>query len=153
MPNLTRRVPMALAVVALALYVNASPVAAQVATDGNASPDAPIGTVFTVNNVLVTLLLGAVAPLVTGFLLRPENPPVVKVLVAGLVGTVFQAISQVVQEDGTAALSQEWFVGLALLLAAQLGSYARIWNPVFASKGGVNAATGPGVIGPRPRLA
>ena len=128
------------------LLVMAGPALGQVAEDGNASPDTPVGAVFTINNTLVTMLLGAVAPIVTGILLRPTNPKWVKVLVAGMVGTVITAISQSVQDDGTAALSQEWFLQLGLLLAMQFGTYFAIWNPVLASRGGVNAATGPGVI-------
>ncbi|HEV2928876.1 MAG TPA: hypothetical protein VGW74_09295 [Propionibacteriaceae bacterium] len=147
-----RRLPVALAVVGVTLALSADRALAQVAPGGDASPDAPASAVFTVNNTLVTVLLGVVAPLVTGFLLRPTNPAWVKVLVAGMVGTAFTAVSQVVQDDGTAALSQEWFLQLALLLAAQFGAYYGIWNPVLRSQGGVNEATGPGVVpvGPKP---
>jgi len=114
--------------------------------DLDASPDTPIGDVLTVNNTWVTILLGVVAPLVTGVLLRPSNPAAVKVLVASLVGLVFHALAEVVQADGTAVLSQEWLVKLVLVLAAEFGTYAHVWNPVFASRGGLNAAAGPGVI-------
>ena len=133
-----------LAVAVVALITLAAVAGAQEA--GDASPDAPASAVFTVNNTLVTLLLGAVAPLVTGLLLRPTNPEWVKVLAAGLVATVVTAVSQAVQADGSAILSQEWFLQLALTWAAQIGAYYGIWNPVLASRGGVNAATGPGLI-------
>ncbi len=146
MQDVTRKVPIALAAVATYLYLTAGPAGAQVATDGNASPDTPAGAVFTVNNTLVTLILGAVAPLVVGILVRPTNPSWVKVLVGGVAATVITAVSQAVQADGSAALSQEWFLQLALQLAAQVGAYYGIWNPVLAARGGVNEATGPGVI-------
>lgn len=136
----------AVAVGAVALVLLAAAAGAQVAPDGNASPDTPASAVFTVNNSLVTLLLGAVLPLVTGALLRPTNPEWIKVLVGGLVATLATAISQAVQADGSAAFSQEWFLQLALLWAAQIGAYYGIWNPVLARRGGVNAATGRGVI-------
>lgn len=146
MDNYPRRLAAATLVAFGALFLSAGPALAQVAPDGNASPDAPASSIFTVNNTLVTVLLGVVAPLVTGVLLRPTNPAVVKVLVAGLVGTAFTAVSQAVQADGTALLSQEWLLQLALLLATQFGTYFAVWNPVFASRGGLNAATGPGVV-------
>jgi hypothetical protein len=135
-----------LAAASTIVILGAAPAFAQVAEDGNVTPDAPLGSVLTINNTWVTILLGVVAPLVTGFLLRPQNPPAVKLLVASLVGIGFHAVSEVVQQDGTAVFSQEWLVKLVLLLAAEFGTYTHVWNPVFASKGGVNAATGPGVI-------
>lgn len=146
----SHKAPAALAAVAVTLYVLAGPAGAQVAVDGNASPDAPVSSVLTVNNTLVQLLVGAVIPLVSGFLLRPQNPAWVKVLVAGLVGVAANAFVQAISADGTAVLSQEWFVNLALLWAAEFGSYTHFWNPVLASKGGVNAATGPGIVGRAP---
>ena len=137
----------AIALVALAAIVLTADVAlAQVAPDGNASPDTPASAVFTVNNTLVTVLLGMFAPIVTGILLRPTNPAWVKVLAAGAVGTAFTAISQAVQADGTAPLSQEWFLQLALQIATQVGTYYGVWNPLFASRGGLNAAAGPGIL-------
>lgn len=100
----------------------------------------------------VTIILGVVAPLLTGVLLRPQNPPVVKVLVAGAVAALFTSLAQAVGEDGSAFLSEQWFTDYALAVAAQLGAYFGIWEPVLASKGGVNRATGPGVVpgGSRP---
>lgn len=128
------------------LIAGATVAGAQVAPDGNASPDAPASAVFTVNNTLVTLILGALAPLLIGFLLKPTNPEWVKVLVGGLVATAVTAVSQAVQTDGTAALSQEWLLQLGLQWAAQIGAYYGIWNPVLARKGGTNVAMGPGFI-------
>src|SRR5690606_18096352 len=43
------------------------------------APDT-VGAAFTVSSTLVTILLGIVAPIVTGVLVRPTNPSWVKVL-------------------------------------------------------------------------
>jgi hypothetical protein len=107
------------------------------------APDT-VGAAFTVSSTLVTILLGIVAPIVTGVLVRPTNPSWVKVLVAGMVGTVLESIHQLVRDDGSVILSGEWALGVALILAAQFGSYFGVWKPV--SGGELNAKLGPGVI-------
>ncbi len=117
---------------------------AQVAPDGNASPDAPVSSVFTVNNTLVTLITGLLIPLVVGVLARPTNPAWVKLGLAVGVTGVANLFLQAVQSDGTAVLSQEFWVQAAILLATALGSYARIWQPLL--RGRVNALGGNGVI-------
>lgn len=103
-----------------------------------------VGDTFTVSATLVTILLGIVAPLVTGVLVRATNPAWVKILVAGLVGTTLSAIQQAVQADGSAVLSGPWLLQLSLLLAAQFGTYFAIWQPLTG--GELNRKLGPGVI-------
>jgi hypothetical protein len=112
------------------LVMSAAPALAQVAPDGNASPDAPVSAVFTVNNLLVVFLTGTLVPILNGFLLRPENPTWVKVLVANALGTIVHAFSQVIQEDGTAVLTQEWFVGLGMTLVTMAAMYGNFWKPL-----------------------
>lgn len=121
------------------------------AQEGDASPDAPIGQVFTISNTLVVLLISGVLPLVIGFLLKPTNPPWVQGLVAMLATSTAHAISEAVQADGTAALSQEWFVKLAITFLGTIGAYYGAWKPV-AGNGDLNARLGEGVIpNPPPR--
>lgn len=129
MPTI-RRCLLVLLAAAGAVLAAAGPAVAQVAEDGNASPDAPVSAVFTVNNVMVMFILGAVIPIVNGFLLRPNNPGWVKVLVSQLVATAAHGLSQVVQEDGTAVLTQEWLVGLAFTSLVMVATYANVWRPV-----------------------
>jgi len=117
------------ALVAVVLF--AAPALAQVAPDGDASPDAPVSAVFTVNNLLVVFLTGTLVPIVNGFLLRPSNSAVVKVLVANAFATAVHAFSQAIQEDGTAVLSQEWFVGLAMTLITMTAMYGGVWKPLL----------------------
>jgi hypothetical protein len=117
------------AVAAVAFVAAASPVMAQIAPDGDVSPDAPSSAYLTVNNTLVLILTGAVIPIVNGLLLRPENPSWVKVLIASLVGTAVHAFSQVVQADGTAVLTQEWTLGLVITLGSMVATYLGVWKP------------------------
>jgi hypothetical protein len=124
-----RRLAVAFVLGAVLLLVWAVPAWAQVAPDGDVSPDAPASAYLTVNNTLVLLLTGAVLPLVNGLLLRPDNPRWVKVLVAGMVAAFTHAVSQVVQADGTAVFTQEWVLGLVLTWAGMFGAYYGIWKP------------------------
>ena len=115
---------------AVSLVLFTAPAAAQVAPDGNASPDAPVGSWLTVNNTLVLFITGALVPIVNGLLLRPSNPQWLKVLVSQVVVTAVHAFSQTIQDDGTALLSQEWLVGLGLTSLVMVASYLGIWKPV-----------------------
>lgn len=138
-----------LAVAFLAVLWAAGPAFAQETpgqvVDGDLSPDTPFGSYFTVSNTLVTLLLAGVLPLVIGVLLKPGNPPVVKGLVAMLVTTAGHALSQAVQADGTAVLSQEWLVQLAITFLATIGAYYGAWNPLADNE--LDTKLGPGLIG------
>ncbi len=126
----TRRLALAGVTAAVTLVALAGPAMAQVAEDGNASPDSPAGAVLTINNTLVLVLTGAVIPLVNGLLLRPSNPQWVKGLVSSLFATVVHAFSQVIQQDGTAFLSQEWMLGLAITLVSMTAAYLQVWKPL-----------------------
>jgi len=112
------------------VVASAAPALAQVAPDGNASPDAPVSSVLTVSNTLVMFITGALVPILNGFLLRPSNPGWVKVLLSQIVVTAVHAFSQVIQDDGTAALSQEWFVQLAFTSLVMVATYMGFWKPV-----------------------
>ena len=130
MTTLTKRLITIGAVALAALVASACPALAQVATDGDISPDAPVSAYLTLNNTIVLVLTGAVIPLVNGLLLRPSNPAWVKALVADVFAVVVHAFSQAIQADGTAFLSQEWFLGLAITIVAMAASYFQVWKPV-----------------------
>jgi len=115
---------------------------------GNATPDSPVGTVFTINNSLVLLLVGFVLPLVNGLLNHPSNPAWVKIGLAGALAAVGNAFVQTIQDDGTAILSQEWLLQTLIIFATGIGTYLGVWDPLLRSRGGLNQATGPGVIRP-----
>lgn len=133
--DLLRRVAAVVLTVALTLLGAATVAGAQVVPDGNASPDTPVSAVFTVNNTLVSIVTGLVIPLVVGALTRPENPAWLKLGLAVGVTGVATLFLDAIQADGTAVLSQEWFVQAAVILATALGSYARVWRPLAADRG------------------
>ncbi len=126
-----RRAALGAMAVVIAIVATASIAAAQIAPNGDVSPDAPASAYLTVNNTLVLLLTGAVIPIVNGLLLRPDNPSWVKVLVASVVATVAHGLSQAVQADGTAVLTQEWLLGLVLTVASMIAAYLGIWKPAI----------------------
>jgi len=130
------------ALIGLVVLTTAGP--AHAASAALAQGSEPVGDTLTVSATLVTIVLGIFAPLVTGVLVREGNPPVIKILVAGLVATVLNAIQQAVQADGSAVLSGPWLLALAMLLAAQLGAYFGVWQPI--TDGELNRKLGPGVI-------
>lgn len=132
---MVKRLIFALAVALGVLFLGAAAAGAQTAPDGNASPDAPVSAVFTVNNTLVTLLVGAVIPLVVGLLTREDNPAWVKIGLAAAVTAVANYFLQTIQDDGTAVLSQEWLVQAVVMFATALGTYARIWSPLARDQG------------------
>lgn len=152
-----RRLLIAVTVVAMAgLVLWAQAAGAQVAPDGNASPDAPVSAVFTVNNTLVTLLTGAIVPLVVGLLTREDNPAWVKLGLAVAVTGVANLFLQAIQDDGTAVLSQEWLVQAVIIFATALGTYARVWQPLARERGTSVASIGSpsfGIIPARRRAA
>ena len=116
------------------------------AQTGDASPDAPVGTVFTINNSLVLLLTGLVIPLINGLLNHPANPAWVKIGLAGALAAVGNAFVQAIQADGTAVLSQEWLLQTVIIFATSIGTYLGVWDPLFRRSGGLNAATGQGLV-------
>lgn len=125
-----RRLLALAAVAVLGVLWFAGPALAQVAPDGNVSPDAPVSAYLTINNTLVLLITGSLIPVVNGLLLRPENPAWVKVLLSSVVATIAHAFSQVIQADGTAVVSQEWFLGLAITIGTMVATYLGVWKPV-----------------------
>lgn len=125
-----RRLAALVALVFVGLVATAGPALAQVAPDGNVSPDAPAGSYLTVNNTLVLVLTGAVIPLVNGLLLRATNPAWVKGLVSSLFAVAVHDFSQMIQDDGTALLSQEWCLGLAITLISMTAAYLQVWKPL-----------------------
>jgi TM2 domain-containing membrane protein YozV len=104
----------------------AIPAGAQAATPAPA-PAAPF---LTLNNTLVSLAVGIVLPLVNALLLRPSNPRWAKVLVASIVGAAATALSQAIQPDGTAILSKEWLLGLAITVGSMIVAYLGVWQPL-----------------------
>jgi hypothetical protein len=133
---------LAAAALTIGLAVSAGPAGAS--SLAVAQPTETVGDTLTVSATLVTIVLGIFAPLVTGLLVRATNPAWVKLLVAGLVGTVLSAFQQAVQADGSAVLSGPWLLQVALLLAAQFGTYFAVWQPLAG--GELNRKLGPGVI-------
>lgn len=122
---------LALAAVAIGfVIVSAGPALAQVAPDGDVSPDAPASAYLTINNTLVLVITGSLIPVVNGLLLRPTNPAWAKVLVSSAFATAVHAFSQTIQDDGTAVLSQEWFLGLAITIGTMVATYLGVWKPV-----------------------
>ena len=125
------RLAVAVVVAAAAVVLFATPALAQVAPDGDVSPDTPVSAWLTVDNTLVVLAIGTLVPVVNGLLLRPQNPAWVKVLVANLFATAVHAFSQAVQDDGTAFLTQEWAVGLIVTLVTMAAAYVGFWKPLL----------------------
>jgi hypothetical protein len=125
-----RRLLALAAVAVLGVLWFAAPALAQVAPDGNVSPDAPVSAYLTVNNTLVLVVTGSLIPVVNGLLLRPTNPAWVKVLVSSAFATAVHAFSQTIQDDGTAVISQEWFLGLAITIGTMVATYLGVWKPV-----------------------
>lgn len=140
--HLLRRVAAVVLTVALTLTGAASVAGAQVVPDGNASPDTPVSAVFTVNNTLVAILVGAVIPLVVGLLTREDNPAWIKLGLAAGVTAVANLFVQAIQDDGTAVLSQEWLVQALVMFATALGTYARVWQPLARDRGTTVASIG-----------
>jgi hypothetical protein len=126
-----RRAGLLVTLAFVALVATATPVLAQIAPNGDVSPDTPSSAYLTINNTLVLIITGAVLPVLNGFLLRPENPGWMKVLVASVVATAAHAFSQVIQQDGTAVLTQEWLLGLSLTIVAMIASYIGVWKPAL----------------------
>lgn len=102
-----------------------------VVQEGDSSPDSGIGLTLTVNNTLVTILVGTIIPLVNGLLVRPSNPAWVKTLLASLLAVAATAFSQAIQADGSAFLSQEWFLTLAVTWIAMIATYYGLWKPTL----------------------
>jgi hypothetical protein len=125
-----RRLLALAAVAVLGVLWFAGPALAQVAPNGDVSPDAPVSAYLTVNNALVLVITGSLIPVVNGLLLRPTNPAWVKVLVSSAFATAVHAFSQTVQDDGTAILTQEWFLGLAITIGTMVATYLGVWKPV-----------------------
>lgn len=121
----------AVAAAAAALVVLATPALAQVAPDGDVSPDAPVSAFLSVSNTWVMLLVGTVVPLVNGLLLRPSNPAWAKALIANMFAAAAHAFSQAIQDDGTAVLSQEWLIGLVITLVTMAAMYHGVWKPLM----------------------
>jgi hypothetical protein len=127
----------AIVMILVGLVMSAGPAYAQVSPTGDVSPDAPVSAYLTINNFLVLLATGAVIPVLNGLVVRPENPEWVKALLANVWAVVVHAFMQAIQDDGTAVLSQEWFVGLALTVVGMVASYLNVWKPIA----NVNATT------------
>jgi len=116
------------------------------AQTGDAEPNSPAGATLTLNNLAVQLLLGMVLPLGIAFFQRATNPGWVKVVVAGALTLLAVGISEQVQADGSAILSVEFLVDYLLTLVTAIVAYMGVWNPLTESRGGVNVATGSGVV-------
>lgn len=125
----------------LGLVATATPALAQAGEDG----EVPVPDGIVVSAHWVTLATGLVLPLVTGLLLRPENPAWLKIGLAGAVTLVANLFLQAVLPDGTAVLSEAWFVQAVILFGESMLTYLGLWNPLFSRAGGVNAAT-PNVV-------
>lgn len=120
---------------------------------GDASPDSPVGDVFTVNQSLVLILTGLVVPIVVGILSRPGLPAVLGVGLNGAVSAVATMFVQAISDDGSAILSQEWLLQAALVFGTSMATYLGVYRPIARDRGTtVAAATGPGLVGPRHEL-
>lgn len=100
-------------------------------------PDAPG---VTVPEVGVSLVVGLFLPILYGFFVRPSNPELVKVLGGILVAAAASLILNAVQQDGTAVLSWQQVVDVALVYIPQIAGYLGVWKPLD-----INERTGPGV--------
>jgi hypothetical protein len=105
------------------------------------SPDAP--AVFTVNETVVSLVMGTLLPVVVGVLLRDGTPNWVKVVVGGAVAVLATLIKEAIQADGSATFSQDFVIQFFMVWIPQVAAYYGIWRPLS-----INTVTGPGVIGP-----
>lgn len=103
-----RKLLAALAILACVAIAACEPATAAVFQTGDVTPDSPVSSYLTVNNTVVQ-----------------------KVLVAQAVGTVAHQFGQMIQEDGAAVLSQQWFIGLALTIGVMITSYLGIWKPAL----------------------
>src|SRR5919106_2421098 len=83
----------------VSIFASTPAAAALLDHPGDSSPDAAIGRQLTVNNAVVTVLVGTVLPFVNGLLVRPTNPAWVKTLLASLIAVVATALSQAAQAD------------------------------------------------------
>jgi hypothetical protein len=129
-PHLKRLLALAAVAVGFLVVVLAGPAVAQVAPDGDVGPDSPVSAYLTVDNTLVLFATGALIPLINGLLLRETNPAWVKALVADVFAVIVHAFSMEIQDDGTAFLSQEWFVGLAITVVGMTAAYLKVWRPI-----------------------
>lgn len=95
---------------------------------------------LTISEVGVSVVTGMVLPVVYGFLVRPSNPPFVKVVGGIIVAASASLVLNAVQADGTAVVSWQQVVDVALVYVPQLAAYLGVWKPLD-----VNERTGPGV--------
>ncbi len=124
-----RRVPSALAVVAFSLLVLAGPAGAQ-AVDGTTDPDAPVGAIITLDNTWVYLITALLLPFVIGLVTKDSMPGWVKVGLAGAIGTVATAFLELVQDDGSAIISQEFLLKAVVTVGSAMFAYGNVWKPI-----------------------
>lgn len=127
--GITRRVLTIAAFIAATVFavvaVLASPASAQ-----TVDPEAPVGAVLTLSDTGVRLLIGLVLPVVLGLIVKVTNPEWVKVIGGIVVAAIAAVITENIQDNGTAVLSWDMFVGAVLIYVPQIVSYLGIWKPL-----------------------
>lgn len=69
---------------------------------------------FTIDQVFVQLLIGALLPVAIGFFLRDDNPQWVKVVFGTAATVAATLIAQTVQDTGNAVISKEMVIAFFL---------------------------------------
>lgn len=100
-------------------------------------PDTPG---LTIPEVGVSILVGLFLPIVYGFLVRPSNPELVKVVGGVIIAASASLVVNAIQNDGTAVLSWQQVVDVALVYIPQIAGYLGVWKPLE-----INERTGPGI--------
>jgi hypothetical protein len=99
---------------------------------------------FTIDEVGVSIVVGLVLPLALGILIKPTNPPWVKVIGGVVVAAIAALVKENIQDDGTAVISWPMVVETALIYVPQIAAYLGIWKPL--ANDDLNGKMGPGVI-------
>lgn len=99
---------------------------------------------FTIDEVGVSIIVGLLLPLVLGVLVKPTNPPWVKVIGGIVVAAIAALVKENIQDDGTAIISWAMVIETALIYLPQIAAYLGIWKPL--ADGDLNGKMGPGVI-------
>jgi hypothetical protein len=92
--------------------------------------DAPVGATLTLSDTGVRLIIGLVLPIVLGLIVKASNPEWVKVIGGIVVAAIAALITDNLQDNGTAVLSWDMFVGAVLIYVPQVVSYLGIWKPL-----------------------
>lgn len=118
----------AVTVTALWALIVVAPAIAGASVLQSPAPEAEDGVLLAAD--WVAIIIGLAIPLVNGLALRPTNPAWVKALVANGVAIVAHSLSNVIQADGSAFMSNAWWSELFITLVAMAAAYFQVWAPI-----------------------